>query len=101
CRHEQIIVTVVVVIPYRDAQRVSFNRETDRPSNVCKRSVVVVVKHLQRRRASMLPRPVFTVREEQVLPTVSVVVNEGDTWTESLWKIFFAKRAVVVAEGDA
>src|SRR5262249_53164793 len=68
--HEQIFIPVIVVIPDSDAHRIHLDVETCSVSNVRKRSVVVIAIEMQRGSPAMLARPVHTVREKQILPSV-------------------------------
>ena len=57
---------------------------------------MVVAKELQRRSAPVLAGPVLAVREEQVLPAVSVVIDERNARAERFRKILFAEGTGVM-----
>ncbi len=76
---EKIVVAVVIVITYCDAQTEHGNVEPGFVSHICKSAVVIVVIELQGGCRTGVAGPVFSVDEHDVLPAVAIVINERTT----------------------
>jgi hypothetical protein len=98
---EEIVVAIVVVVADSDAKSVHGDGEAGLLCDVSEGAVVVVAVERGRGDAAGMAWPPGTVDEEDVLPAVVVVVDEGDAGTEGFRKILFAESAVVVDEMDA
>ena len=46
-------------------------------------------------------RPVFTVGEDNILPPVVIVVDEGDAGSERLWQVSFSGSTAIVDEANS
>src|SRR5271163_749960 len=100
-----IFVSVVVVVGDSATHSVHFDGQASLARNVGEGAVVVVVVERGERVAGLfpglLPRPVHGVDQQNVLPSVVVVVEKADAAAHGFGKIFFAEGAAVVFEVDS
>ena len=68
--------------------------------DVGKCPVAVIVKEMQRGTPPVLPGPVHAIGEKQILPSVSVIVDERDARSEGFRKIFLSERAGVMSKRE-
>src|SRR5262249_52710248 len=100
-RDEQIVVAVVVVVAHRDSKPKHWNREPRFRSHVRERAIVVIAIQLQRGLSTGPARPVLAIDQQNVRPSVVVIINEGATRPQGFREIFFSERAVVVRKPDS
>ena len=98
---EDIVEAVVVVIADGNAHAKHFNGEASFLRDVSECAVVIVVIEGQRGAMAFLAGPVFSVDQEDVLPTVVVVIEESDAGAHCFGQPFFTGGGVVVSEVDS
>src|SRR5262249_44034064 len=100
-RDEQIVVPIVVVIADGNADAVHLQIEARFVRHIGERSVVIVVIELWRRMLRDVARPVHSVDEENIRPSVVVVIDESHARSNRLRQKLFSKRAIVVCETNS
>src|SRR5262249_51832406 len=100
CAREQILEAVIVIVANRQSEAEHRDREASSLRNICKRAVVVVVIQLERRLRAGVSRPVRAVHQNDVGPSVIVVVDECAARAHSFGQIFSSEGAVVMSEVD-
>src|SRR5437016_1636541 len=99
---KDIVEAIVVVIADGDAQSEKRNAKSRFCRDVGKCAVVAVVVKLRCcRRALRVTRPVLPVDEQNVWPSVVVVIEERNTRAHCFRQPLLSKRAVVVDKVDA
>ena len=98
---ENVGKTVVVVIANRDAHAIHFDIESGARRHVGESSVAVVVVEAQRGAALLVARPVRAIDQQNVLPAVAIVIEEGAAGAQSFGQEFSAEGAAVVLEMNA
>ena len=93
---EKILVAIVVEIADGYADSVHFDIKARFVRDIGERSIVIVVIKLRRAVFLHVPGPVAAIHQENIRPTVVVVVNESHAWPNGLRQEFFAKRSVVM-----
>jgi len=83
--NEYVVIAIVVVVADGDAHAIHADCQSRLLRNIGKGSVAIVVIELQRRGTLGSPRPVFTVCEQNVGPSVVVVIDEGNPRSQRLW----------------
>ena len=96
-----VVVAVVVVIGNCDADAVHLDAETGLLGHVGEGAVFVVVIERGKRFALFVVGPVHRVDEQDVLPAVVVVVDEGAARADGFREILLAEGAAVMFEADA
>ena len=101
--NEEVREPVVVKIAYSHSHPVHLDIQPGAMGYVgkCAVMIVAVKRHGGGFTGGPVPRPVRSVHEQNVLPTVLVVIEKRYAGAESLGEIFAAERAVVVLEGNA
>ena len=95
---QQIGKPVVVEVADRDPHPVDFHVEAGGAGHVGERAVAVVAVQPERRPLPLVTGPVHAVDQQDVLPPVAVVVEEGATRAERFRQEGAAEAAVVVTE---
>src|SRR5208283_4129074 len=98
---ENVREAVVVIVADSHAHAVHLNVESGAGSNVGEGSVSVVVIQPQRGVPLLVAGPIHSVDEENVLPAVAVVIEEGTAGTHGFGKKFSSKGAAVMLELEA
>src|SRR5215471_6328927 len=93
-----VIKSVVVKVGNRAAQSIHLDRKPCVSGDVGEGAIFVVV--IERRDGSYaLPaRPAHRVDQQNVLPAIVVIVDEGTTRTQGFREILFARRTAVMFE---
>ena len=91
---------IVVVVAGGDAHSVQLEIQPGFLGHVGECAVAIVPVKLQRRTLALMSRPIHAVHEQNVLPAVRVVVEEGASRAESFRKQFSAVSPAVVAKMD-
>jgi hypothetical protein len=73
---EKILIAIVVEIANSGTHSIHFACEAGRGGDIGECSIAIVAEEFRRGCAPPLPRPVFAIGEEQVLPSIAVVVDE-------------------------
>ncbi len=98
---EQVGEAVVVVIADGDAHAVHFDVEPGGFGDVGERAVAIVVIEAERGALLLVARPIHRIDEQDVLPTVGVVVEKGAAGAECFGEELAAVGAAIVLEVDA
>src|SRR5207249_2329263 len=98
---EEVVEAIVVVISDRNSQSEHRNCQACFAGYIREGTVVVVVIKLQSARRAGMPRPIFAVDQNDIGPTVVVIIYERTARPHSFRQIFLSKCAVVVSEMDA
>src|SRR5580698_1481204 len=101
--YENVVESVVVVIADGDAESEERNAEPGLTGHVGESAVMIIVVELQRARAVRMmqrgvSRPVLPVDQQNVGPSVVVVIDERAAGTHGFGKPLFAEGSVVVRE---
>jgi len=94
-------IAVVVIVADGATEPIHLHRETSLPRHIGERSVSIVVIKRGKRIARFMPRPVHGIDQQNVLPSVIVVIQETNAAAHGLRKILLAERAAVVFEMNA
>src|SRR5437764_5919887 len=100
-RDENIVVTVIVVIPDGNTESKHLHVEAGFVGYVGEGAVVIVVIELRGGMLLDVAGPVHAVYEKNVRPAVIVVIDEGDARAHGFRQEFLAERAIVVDEADS
>src|SRR5690242_3862873 len=93
--------SIVVVIPDSRTHSVHFDVQASALCDVSKRAVAIVAVELQGRALALVAGPVHAVQEQDVLPTVGVVIQERAARAERFGKQLSTVRAGVVLKLDS
>src|SRR2546422_10473509 len=93
--------SVVIVVAHGDADPIHLDIEPCPVGDVRKSIVPVVAIKPHCCPPAMVARPVHSVYQQDVQPTVVVKIEESATWTECFRQVFLAELAAVVLEGNA
>src|SRR5262249_41798455 len=96
-----VVVTIVVVVTYDAAEAVHFDRDTGLGSHIGEGAVMVVVIERRVRLAGFVRGPVHRVDEQDVGPTVIVIVDHADTRAHGFGQKLLSVCTAVVLEVDA
>ena len=96
--NENIWKAVVVVIADGHAHAIHLDIETGGFGDIAKRSVAIVAIQLHGGSLALVARPVHRVHEQNVLPAVRVVIQEGATGAQRFRQEFAAIGAIVLAK---
>ena len=101
-RDEDVVEPVVVIIADGNTESEERNAKARFARHIRESAIVVVVVELERSRTGFgVSRPILAVDEQNVRPTVIVVIDERATWTHGFRQPFLPKGSVVVSEVDA
>src|SRR3989442_11947971 len=92
------MITIVVVVPCRHTNAIHFNIKAGSTGYIGESSIAIVAIELERAAVALVAGPIRSVDEENVLPSVGVVIQKCTAWTECFRKKLSAISAAVVAE---
>src|SRR5438046_7954528 len=87
--------TVVVVIPNRDSHPVHLHVKTGAAGNVGESAVAVIAVESKGGPLAPVPRPINAIHQQDVLPPIAVIVQEGAPRTQSFRQEFSTVGAAV------
>src|SRR4029078_8122858 len=90
--------TIVVIVADRDTHAVHFEIETSLAGDISEGSIAIVVIEAQGAAGALVLGPVHSVDQQNVLPTIGVVIEKGTTGTQRLGKRLSAESSTVVVE---
>ena len=96
-----IVEAVIIEVADGAAHSVHLNGQPGLASDVCEGSVVVVVIERGIGLMGLMVRPIHRVDEQNVLPSVVVVVEKARAAAHRLRQVLLSECAAVVLEGDA
>ena len=96
--YEQVGQAIVVIICDRNSHTVEFDIQTRSGSDVGKRAVPIVAIQAKSAALLFMAGPVHSVHQQNVLPSVAVIIKKSAARTHRFRKEFSAKRAAVVTE---
>ncbi len=95
---ENVGEAIIVVVAHSHAHAIEFDIDTRARSHVGESAVPVVVVEAQRGAVLLVAGPVGTVDQQDVLPSVPIVVQKGAAGAERLRQELPAERPTVVLE---
>src|SRR3989442_9463969 len=95
------MITIVVVVPCRHTHSIHFKIKTGSTGYIGESSIAIVAIELERAAVALVAGPIRSVDEENVLPSVGIVIQKCTAWTECFRKKLSAISAAVVAELNA
>jgi hypothetical protein len=93
-----IVMAVVIVVANGAPEAIKLRCESRFLGYVGKRTVLVIVIERWIGVSGPMPGPIPGVNEEDVLPSIAVVIDHADTATHSLRQILLTEGAGVMAE---
>src|ERR1700722_17577616 len=94
-------IAIVVIVADGATESVHLQCEPGLPGDVGKGSVFIVVIERGKGFAGFVSRPVHGIDEENILPSIIVIIQEASAAAHGLREIFFSERAIVVLEVNA
>ena len=92
---------IVIEVRHGHAHAVHFDCQAGTFGDVAESSVAIVAIQFQGAALALVTRPVHSIDQQNVQPTVAVVIQKGAAGTHGLGQILGAKSAAIVVEVDA
>src|SRR6266566_2037982 len=98
---QDVRIAVVVVVSNRQTHSVHLDTKASGTGYIGESSIAIVAIELERAAVALVAGPIRSVDEENVLPSVGIVIQKCTAWTECFRKKLSAISAAVVAELNA
>jgi hypothetical protein len=98
---QNVGIAVIVVISDCNSHAIHFNIQASAASYVRKCSVTIITVKLECASLALVPGPIHSVDEKNVLPAVGVIVEESAARTQRLREKLAAVGTIVVLELQA
>src|SRR5207248_8055851 len=83
---QDVRIAVVVVVSNGHAHSIHFNIKTGSTGYIGESSIAIVAIELERAAVALVAGPIRSVDEENVLPSVGIVIQKCTAWTECFRK---------------